>query len=64
MLLPRWQVFLPKVVQNIGGPALLPAGPGTTTILLPLFANKLLVGFGDTVILAYDQGCPGALPQN
>jgi hypothetical protein len=42
---------------------LLPAGPGSPTILLPLFANKILVGSGDTVILAYDQDCPGALSQ-
>jgi hypothetical protein len=42
---------------------LLPAGPGNNTILLPLFANKILVGSGDTVILAYDQECPGTLPQ-
>jgi hypothetical protein len=43
---------------------LLPAGPASRTILLPLFANKILVGSGDKAILAYDQGCPGAPSQN
>ena len=39
---------------------LLPAGPASKPMLLPLFANKILVGSGDTVLLVYDQGCPGA----
>jgi hypothetical protein len=39
---------------------LLPAGPGSTMIRLPLFPNKILVGSGDNVILAYDQSCTGA----
>ena len=43
---------------------LLPAGPASKTILLPLFANKILVGSGDTVILTYGQECPGAPTQN
>jgi len=39
---------------------LLPVGPGSTMITLPLASNKILVGSGDTVILAYDQACPGS----
>jgi hypothetical protein len=35
-----------------------PAGPGSTTITLPLAPNKILVGSGDTIILAYNQSCP------
>ena len=38
---------------------LLPAGRGSTMIHSPLLPNKILVGSGDTVILAYDQECPG-----
>src|SRR5262245_26544388 len=41
---------------------LLPAGPASKAILLPLFANKILVGSGDTVILG--QECYGAPSQN
>jgi hypothetical protein len=37
--------------------SLLPAGPGSTMIRLPLFPNKILVCSGDNVILAYDQSC-------
>jgi hypothetical protein len=41
---------------------LLPAGPGSTTITLPLAPNRISLGSGDTVILAFNQSCPGAPP--
>jgi hypothetical protein len=62
-------------VTNYWSFCLLPAGSGSTMIRVPLLPNKVLVGSGDTVILAYrtagtlqgtrtdDQGCP-VLPQN
>jgi hypothetical protein len=39
---------------------LLPAGPGSTVITLPLAPNRILVGAGDTVSLIFNQSCPGA----
>lgn len=47
-------------VNKFWATCLLPAGSGSTTITLPIAPNKILVGSGDTVILAYDQTCPGA----
>jgi hypothetical protein len=47
-------------VSEYWSTCLLPAGPGSTTITLPLAPNKVLVGSGDTVILAYNQTCPGS----
>lgn len=38
---------------------LTPAGSGSTTIVLPIAPNKVLVGKDDTVVLAFDQDCPG-----
>jgi hypothetical protein len=46
-------------VNEFWATCLLPAGPGSTTITLPLAPNRILVGSGDTVILAYNQPCPG-----
>ncbi|MBV8825280.1 MAG: hypothetical protein JO220_09880 [Hyphomicrobiales bacterium] len=47
-------------VNEFWATCLLPGGPGSTTITLPLAPNRILVGSGDTVILAYNQPCPGA----
>jgi hypothetical protein len=45
-------------VKEYWSTCLRPNGPGSTTITLPLAPNKILVGSGDTVILAYNQACP------
>jgi hypothetical protein len=62
-------------VTNYWSFCLLPAGSGSTMVRVPLLPNKVLVGSGDTVILAYktagtfqgtrtdDNGCP-VLSQN
>jgi hypothetical protein len=47
-------------VAKFWATCLLPVGRGSTVIALPLAPNKILVGSGDNVILAYDQNCPGA----
>ena len=55
---------VPSEVEKYWTIGLLPAGPASKPMLLPLFANKILVGSRDTVLLVYDQGCPSAPSQN
>lgn len=55
--------YLGYFITSVGGTTgdwftcLLPVGPGSTSFMLPLGANRILVGPGDTVQLSYNQEC-------